>query len=87
MGALPVDLLRMVIGQGMRLTLLGLGAGLAASFALTRVMEKLLFGVRAYDPLTFAAVSLSLLFVALIACYIPARRAMMVNPMIALRIE
>jgi ABC-type antimicrobial peptide transport system permease subunit len=87
LGARPGDVLRMIVSDGMRLALLGLGAGLAASFALTRVMDKLLFGVRATDPLTFAAVSLLLLFVAIIACYIPARRAMRVNPMVALRVE
>jgi putative ABC transport system permease protein len=87
LGAQPGDVLRMVVSDGMRLALLGLGAGLAASFALTRVMDKLLFGVRATDPLTFAVVSLLLLFMAGAACYIPARRAMKVNPMVALRVE
>lgn len=87
LGARPGDVLRMVVIDGMRLALLGLGVGLAASFALTRVMDKLLFGVRATDPLTFAGVSLLLLFVAFIACYIPARRAMKVNLTVALRVE
>jgi putative ABC transport system permease protein len=86
-GAQPGDVLRMVVSDGMRLALLGLVAGLAASFALTRVMDKLLFGVRATDPLTFAAVSLLLLFVSGAACIVPARRAMKVNPMVALRVE
>ncbi|MGC1105331.1 MAG: ABC transporter permease, partial [Candidatus Acidiferrales bacterium] len=87
LGAQRRDVFRMVLGHGIRLAALGIGIGLAAAFGVTRVMKSFLYGVAATDPLTFVAVSLLLLAVALLACYIPARRAMRVDPMVALRYE
>jgi macrolide transport system ATP-binding/permease protein len=87
LGAQMSDVLKQVIKQGMILTLIGGAIGLAASFALTRLMESLLFGVSATDPVTFTLVSLLLAAVALFACWIPARRATKVDPMAALRVE
>ena len=84
LGAQKSDVLRLVIGQGMTLALIGVIAGLAGAFALTRVIANLLFGVGASDPLTFIAISLLLIFVSLIACYLPARRAARLNPTVAL---
>jgi len=87
LGARPSDILRMITRQGMKLTLAGLAFGLAGAFALTRVISGLLFGVRAADPLTFILISLLLTCVALLACYLPARRATRVDPLVALRHE
>jgi len=87
LGAQVGDVLKMILGQGMRLIAVGIVIGLLASFALTRLLKSLLFGVSVTDPLTFVAITLLLIFVALLACYIPARRATKVDPLIALRYE
>jgi len=87
LGAGSPEVLGMILGQGLRMVLIGIVIGLAASLALTRVLQSLLFGVTATDPLTFAVVVLLLISAALLACYIPARRAAKVDPMVALRYE
>jgi putative ABC transport system permease protein len=87
LGAKPGDVLRMVVGEGMRMVGLGIGIGLAAALALARLISGLLFGVSAYDPLTYLAISLLLAAVAFVSCYAPARRATRVAPVIALREE
>jgi ABC-type antimicrobial peptide transport system permease subunit len=87
LGAAPGDVLTMIIGQGLRTILTGVAIGVTGSLALTRTVESLLFGVTATDPLTFGSVTLLLVGAGLLACYIPARRATRVDPMIALRHE
>ena len=86
-GARPRDVVTMILGQGLRTIFIGLAIGLAGSLVLTRAMGSMLFGVTAADPVTFAAVVLLLIGAALLACYIPARRAAKVDPMVALRYE
>jgi putative ABC transport system permease protein len=87
LGAERRDVLRLVIGHGARMALLGVAIGITASLGLTRLMANQLFGVSAHDPLTFAGVAVLLIVVAIAACYFPARRAMRVDPMVALRHE
>jgi predicted permease len=87
LGAQPKDVMRLVLGQGARMALVGVAVGLAAALGLTRLMANQLFGVSAHDPLTFAAVAIMLTMVALLACYLPARRAVRVDPLVALRCE
>jgi predicted permease len=87
MGAQPRDVLRMIFAQGFKLFLIGAAIGLAAALALSRALVHLLFGVSAYDPASFASVTVLLAAVALLACYVPARRATRVDPLIALRYE
>jgi len=87
LGAKRLDVLRLVLTDGARLTLVGVGIGVAVAFGLTRLMSGMLFGVKPTDPLTFASVALLLTAIALLACCLPARRAMSVDPMVALRHE
>jgi len=87
LGATGRDVLAMVLGEGMRICAIGVGVGLVAALGLTRLIAQLVYGVGTTDPLTFLGVSALLLLVALAACYIPARRAMRVDPIIALRYE
>jgi putative ABC transport system permease protein len=87
LGAQGADVVRLVVGRGLRLVTLGVALGLAGAFALTRLMKSLLYDIGATDPLTFASVAALVALIALLACYIPARRATKVDPMVALRCE
>ncbi len=87
LGAQTSAIRKLVLWQGMRLIVIGIGLGLLTAFALTRLLQGLLFGVSATDPLTFTVIAILQLIVALLACWIPARRAAKVDPMVALRAE
>jgi putative ABC transport system permease protein len=87
LGARRFDVLKLVVRQGMLLTIIGVIVGLGGAFALTRVMSSLMFGVTTKDPITFVAVAALLVVVAFIACFVPARRATKVDPLVALRYE
>ena len=87
LGARTGDVLKLVVLNGMKLALIGVAVGLAGAWALSRFLKTLLFGVEATDVLTFSIVSLCLLLSALLACYLPARRATKVDPLVALRYE
>jgi putative ABC transport system permease protein len=86
-GATPLDILKMVLSQGVRVVVIGLLAGLVAAFAGTRLLADLFYGIKPSDPLTYAAVAALLLAIALLACWIPARRATRISPTVALRFE
>jgi len=87
LGAKPDEILRLIIGRGLKLALIGTGIGVTAAFGATRVLSSLLYGISPTDPVTFVAIPILLVIVALAACYVPARRAMRVDPMVALRYE
>jgi putative ABC transport system permease protein len=87
LGGQPRDMLRLIVGQGLRLAIFGVGIGLAAAFVLTHFLSSMLFGVSTADPISYLAVVTLLLVVVIVACYVPARRAMRVDPMVALRYE
>jgi len=87
LGAQRRDVMRLVLGQAAKMTLLGVAVGIAGALGLTRLMANQLFGVTAHDPLTYVGVAILLALVALLACYLPARRAVRVDPIMALRHE
>ena len=87
LGGQREDILRLILGQGTKLTFIGVAIGLAAAFGLSRFLSSLLYGVKPTDPLTFLGVTIMLVLVTLMACYIPARRAMRVDPLVALKYE
>jgi putative ABC transport system permease protein len=87
LGAQPCDVMWLVVGQGTRLTLIGIALGIAGALVLTRFLQSMLFEVKPTDLVTFVGVTILLVLVSLAACYIPARRAMRVDPMVALRYE
>jgi putative ABC transport system permease protein len=87
LGAEPLQVMRLILAYGLKLVLIGVAVGIGASLALTRLMSSLLFGVTATDPVTFTAVAVLLVVVSLAACYVPARRATKIDPMVALRYE
>lgn len=87
LGAQKRNILTMVVGQGLKLAVIGVAVGIAGAFGLTRLLASLLYGVKPTDLLTFISVSLILIAIAVLACYVPARRAAEVDPMVALRYE
>ena len=87
LGAQRRDVMRLVLGQGAKMTITGVAIGIAAALGSTRLIANQLFGVSAHDPVTFIALAILLATVALLACFLPARRAMRVDPMVALRYE
>ena len=87
LGARPSDVLRLILAEGLRLVITGVVVGIVAAFLLTRLLESMVYGVSPRDPLVFVLVSLVMIAVSLLACYVPARRASRVDPITALRYE